>query len=119
MCFLQITDELVFRVPLIKLWKKIVFKKVYSFLIKHKILYDYQFGFREYHSTTLALIELYENIIKKKDEGKLVAGIYLDLKKHLTLSTTISCQNLNIMVFKDTLLNGLIVISKQKSIYSL
>lgn len=49
-----------------KIMEKIVFKQLSSFLTKYKILYNYQFGFREKYSTSLALIELVEDIIKKK-----------------------------------------------------
>ncbi len=45
------------------------------------ILYKYQFGFRENHSTTMALTEIVDNILKDLENGKYVAGIYLDLSK--------------------------------------
>ena len=52
-----------------------------DFLKKHKILYKLQFGFRENHSTSLALIEALNEIYSKLDEGKFVLGFFLDLKK--------------------------------------
>ena len=52
------------------------------FLKKNNILYKYQFGFRENHSTTAhALIDLMEYINTCLDQGKYVFGIYIDLKK--------------------------------------
>ncbi len=47
----------------------------------NNILYKYQFGFRNNHSTTLALIEVVDNILKYLDDGEKVIGIYIDLQK--------------------------------------
>ena len=38
-----------------KILEKLVYKRLYSFFIKHKIFYKHQFGFRKNHSTSLAL----------------------------------------------------------------
>ena len=48
---------------------------------KNNILYKYQFGFRENHSTAHALIDLMEYNNTCLDQGKYVFGIYIDLKK--------------------------------------
>ncbi len=45
-----------------KLLEKMMYKRLMSFLIKYKILYKYQFGFRKNHSTSMALIEIIDNI---------------------------------------------------------
>ncbi len=58
-----------------------MYKRIIQFLTKYKILYKYQFGFRENSSTTLALTEIVDNILKYLENGKYVAGIYLDLSK--------------------------------------
>jgi len=51
-----------------KLLKKIMKSRLYSYLESNNIFFDYQFGFRHNHSTTLALIvavdKLYENLDK-------------------------------------------------------
>ncbi len=52
-----------------------------AFLKKHNILYKLQFGFRENHSTVMALIEALNEMYKSLDEGKFVLGVFLDLKK--------------------------------------
>ncbi len=39
-----------------------MYKRLMSFLNKHKILYKYQFGFRKNHSTSMALIEIIGNM---------------------------------------------------------
>ncbi len=64
-----------------KIMEKIMYKRLITFLNTHNILYNYQFGFREKHSTSLALIEIVDNILKDMEEGKLVAGIFLNLSK--------------------------------------
>ncbi len=48
---------------------------------KYNILYKFQFGFREGHSTTLANIEIVENIREEILEGIFVLDAYLDLSK--------------------------------------
>ena len=52
-----------------------------NFLQKHALLYQYQFGFREKHSTTLALIEIIDGIKNDINNGDITIGTYLDLKK--------------------------------------
>jgi hypothetical protein len=64
-----------------KIMEKLMYKRLITFLNKYKILYAYQFGFRQGHSTSLALIEIIDNILSDLEEGKLVAGIYIDLSK--------------------------------------
>ena len=64
-----------------KLLEKLMHKRLVSFLNQHKILYKYQFGFRQNYSTTLALIEITDNILQDLENWKFVCGIYLDLSK--------------------------------------
>jgi len=40
-----------------------------------------EFGFRKHHSTTLALIDVIDNIYSHLDNREYVLGIYLDLQK--------------------------------------
>ena len=55
----------------------------------------YQFGFRKNYSTTLAVIDVVDEIYEHLDKGEIGLGIYLDLTKafdtvsytHLTLPT--------------------------------
>jgi len=56
-------------------------KRLYSFLQKNSVLYQYQFGFRKNYSTSLALIDVVDSIIKYLDDSDTVVGIYLDLQK--------------------------------------
>ena len=56
-------------------------KRLYSFLSKYKIIYNLQFGFRESHSTSHALIYLTENVRKALDESCFSCGVFVDLQK--------------------------------------
>ena len=64
-----------------KLLEKLMYTRVYSYLMEHNVLYKNQFGFRKNHSTVLALIEVVDNIYNKLDNHEAVIGIYLDLQK--------------------------------------
>ncbi|MFZ2538354.1 MAG: reverse transcriptase domain-containing protein, partial [Oscillospiraceae bacterium] len=64
-----------------KILEKLMYRRIYNFLIKNNILFKYQFGFRKGHSTTLALIEITDELYKKMDENYYSMGIFLDLQK--------------------------------------
>ena len=52
-----------------------------SFIEKHKIMYIYQYGFRNKHSTTLALIDTTDRIWFYVDQKEYVLGIFHDITK--------------------------------------
>ena len=54
---------------------------LYSFLSKHKCIYDRQFGFRNRHSTNHALLDLIEDIRNAMDNNKFAVGVFVDLQK--------------------------------------
>lgn len=64
-----------------KLVEKHIHKRLFKFVTKHKLLYKYQFGFQPKLSTTLALIEIVQNIQQAIEKGEYTLGIYLDLTK--------------------------------------
>ena len=64
-----------------KIIEKLIHKRLNSFLEQSNIFYPFQFGFRDYHSTTHALIEITDQIKEACDCGLYACGIYLDLKK--------------------------------------
>ena len=64
-----------------KLFEKILCKRLVRFLEINHILFDYQFGFRKLHCTTLALIEFTDNIRKVLDEGNYAISVFVDLTK--------------------------------------
>ena len=42
--------------------------------------YDHQYGFRKCHSTNHAIMTLVEKVAKALDSGKIVVGVYLDIR---------------------------------------
>ena len=64
-----------------KLFEKILHNRLYKYLTKFNILYEYQFGFREGHSTTQALVEITDRIKFAIDKNELTCGIFIDLTK--------------------------------------
>ena len=64
-----------------KILEKVVLKRLLDFLNKHDILNSSQFGFRKHHSTTLALIDLIDNISNSLDNKDYSIGVFLDLSK--------------------------------------
>ncbi len=64
-----------------KILEKLTYSRLYKFLTKYDILFQYQFGFRQQHSTVMALIEIVDRIRTTADAGSAVAGLYVDLSK--------------------------------------
>ena len=56
-------------------------ERLYAFLTNRNLLYKYQFGFQQNLSTSLAILEITDNIREKLDKGHHVLGIYIDLAK--------------------------------------
>ena len=72
-------------ISLLSSFNKIFEKKIQSdlvtFIERNNILYEKQFGFRKYHSTIDALINLHDYIIDKLNSKNKVIGVFIDLKK--------------------------------------
>ena len=64
-----------------KNFEKIMHKRLYGFFEKQGFFYEKQFGFRQEHSTTHALIDLTEDIRQAIDINKFSCGIFIDLQK--------------------------------------
>ena len=64
-----------------KVFEKLIHKQMIAFIDKHKILYVKQYGFRQGFSTTLALIDVVDNIKWAIDNGEYAIGIFLDVEK--------------------------------------
>ena len=64
-----------------KIIEKLVHKRLTTFLNKNSILYEKQFGFRNNHSTSHALLEITEKIKQACDAGQFARGVFLDLQK--------------------------------------
>lgn len=64
-----------------KIFERLLYKRIVVFFNKYNMLFQYQFGFRENHSTVLALIEITDKIKKHIDKNEFTIGIFLDLCK--------------------------------------
>ena len=64
-----------------KIFEKIIKNRLSKFLEENNCLFSKQFGFRNKHSTTHALIDLTETIRKALDDNEFACGVFLDLKK--------------------------------------
>jgi hypothetical protein len=64
-----------------KIYEKVIYNRMIKFIDKHSILYNFQFGFRNNHNTTMALITLIDKIKSASNEGKYTLGVFLDYSK--------------------------------------
>ena len=60
---------------------KIMYARLISFIESNNLICSGQYGFREKRSTSMALIELLENITYNCDKKMVTAGVFIDLKK--------------------------------------
>ena len=66
-----------------KIIEKLLHKRLTTFLNKHTILYEKQFGFRNNHSTIHVLLEITEKNKQACNAGQVAYGLFLDLQKAL------------------------------------
>ena len=64
-----------------KIFEKLVYSRLYSFLTLHNCIYELQFGFRARHSTDHALLSITEMVRKALDNSDYACGIFIDLQK--------------------------------------
>ena len=64
-----------------KIFEKLMYCNIFNFLEENSIIFNRQFGFRQKHSTSHAIITLINKITNSLDHGDIVISIFLDLKK--------------------------------------
>lgn len=64
-----------------KIFEKIVYKRIFNFLIENVLLYKFQSGFIPGHSTSHQLIELVHEILQALDNHELICLIFCDVSK--------------------------------------
>ena len=66
---------------IIKKFEKIIYNRLFNFIIKHKIINKNQYGFIQKSNSTMSLLNIQHFILQKNNENKKIATIFLDLKK--------------------------------------
>ena len=64
-----------------KLFEKVIYSRLYSFLVSQNILFENQFGFRKSHSTNHALNYSVDYVNSHINDKQHVLGIFIDLSK--------------------------------------
>ena len=64
-----------------KIFERLIYEQMISFIKQHSILFIYQYGFRSGMSTTLALIDIIDKIKTNIDNNKFGLGIFIDIRK--------------------------------------
>ena len=64
-----------------KILERIMYNRLYSFLVENNILYDKQFGFQKEHSTEHAILQLTNQILQSFNQDEFTIGVFIDLSK--------------------------------------
>ena len=64
-----------------KIYEKLIFKRVHSFLSVNNIIYENQFGFRKNHSTSHAVNFAVNKVLWELENKNHIIGIFIDLSK--------------------------------------
>ena len=77
-----------------KILEKLLYNRLEIFINENNILSDSQYGFRKNRSTTSAIIDLNDHVLKNFDKKYYTVGVFLDLKK------AFDCVDHNILIKK-------------------
>ena len=58
-----------------------MYNRLNSFLVKHKILFENQFGFRSNHNTDHAILSIVDKTQKAMENQNYSCGVFLDFSK--------------------------------------
>ena len=64
-----------------KVFERVMYNRLNSYLDTYNILFHNQFGFRKKHSSYMALMILMDKLIKSLENGEYVVGVFLDFSK--------------------------------------
>ena len=79
-----------------KIFKKLLHKRIYNFLEHSNLIYDYQFGFRQGHSSVHAVQTAISSVITSLNSSYYSVGIFIDFSKAFdTIQHSILLKKLN------------------------
>ena len=64
-----------------KILERLMYNRLLKFIDKNNLFNEFQFAFRNNHSTFMALIILVENLVTALDNGNCAVGLFLDFQK--------------------------------------
>ena len=64
-----------------KILERLIYNKVFDFLVRYEILFESQFGFRQGHNTLHATIDFLKMIEDTLDDNEYAIGVFCDLSK--------------------------------------
>ena len=73
-----------------RIFEKVMYSRLISFMDKHNVLSSSQYGFRKQHSTQHAIHDIVNEIYKNMDNKEITCGIFIDLKGHSTPRTSVA-----------------------------
>ena len=59
-----------------KFMERVIYKNVYNYLVRNKLIYEYQSGFLQKHSTIHQLLELYNSILNSLEKKEFNCVFY-------------------------------------------
>ena len=64
-----------------QIFEKCIYNQLINYIEKHKIIFQFQFGFRKGHSTAQAITEIANTLRKAVDNNLYTCGVFLDFSK--------------------------------------
>ena len=61
------------------MFERLMYNRLLDYVNANDILYPNQFGFREKHSTYMALLKLIDDILEEIDNKNVSIGVFIDL----------------------------------------
>ena len=71
----------IFVLPVMSKIYERMYNRLISYFNKNNFLSENQFGFKEYHTTSMAVLHLIDHIATQFDKGNLTIGVFIDFSK--------------------------------------
>ena len=64
-----------------KILERLIYDKIFTFLVRYEILFDSQYGFRKGHNTTHATLDFVKTVEDALENDEIAIGVFCDLSK--------------------------------------